>query len=97
MTPRKPLQELERRNRATGELLRALLNCPLCGESVKVVAYRHRTIRFECLRCGLRFSIDRRGFDTAVDRLDEAGHEPAVDNLVALLSIPPRPRAEDEE
>ena len=32
----------------------------------RVVAYRQTTVRFECVRCGLRFSIDRAQL---VDRL----------------------------
>jgi hypothetical protein len=92
MTPRKPLNELKRRNRAFGEGLRALIRCPLCSDHVSVVAYRRSTIRLECGQCGLRFSVDGLGFDAAVRRLSDSGLEPSPDRLMALLCVPRRPK-----
>jgi hypothetical protein len=42
------------------------VGCPMCGphpmggaDVPRVVAYRRTTVRFECVACGLRFSIDK--------------------------------------
>ena len=66
MTRPKPPAELQRLNRRVGEILRAVLGCPLCriepasmsgGECLRVVSYRQRTVRLECVACGLRFTM----------------------------------------
>lgn len=65
MTKPKSRADLTRFNRRLGEVLRELVGCPLCRKSpvytantLLVVAYRSRAVRFECPHCGLRFSID---------------------------------------
>jgi hypothetical protein len=75
--PKAP-QELKRPRRRLGDVIRALVACPLCGpdlrpggtgvEPMKVVAYRRNTIRLECPACGLRFSI------ATVDLFDALEH-----------------------
>ncbi len=57
MTKAKQLHELKRprRHRAVAPFT----CCPVCqAERLRVVAYRRRTMRFECLVCGARFSLD---------------------------------------
>jgi hypothetical protein len=57
-TKRKTIDETRRPWRAAGEELREWICCPLCRVSLlKVVAYRANTVRFECSKCGLRFSL----------------------------------------
>lgn len=57
-TKRKAIDETRRPWRAAGAELREWICCPLCRVSLlKVVAYRANTVRFECSRCGLRFSL----------------------------------------
>lgn len=76
--PKNP-REMERPNRRFGDVLRAVLSCPLCrytrdgkiGEpELRVVAYRRNTVRIECPKCGLRFSV---GQDDVVRRISEGG------------------------
>lgn len=58
---RKPVSDLKRPRRRLGDTVRPLLNCPLClqlGEKTNVIRWGEHTTRFECRRCGLRFSID---------------------------------------
>jgi hypothetical protein len=68
MTLRKPLDELQRPNRALGELLRLCVWCPLCRGDVKAIAYRARTTRLECVDCSQRFSIPRMELEPGIDR-----------------------------
>jgi transcription elongation factor Elf1 len=57
---------MQRPNRRLGEVLRAVLGCPLCRVepadvtvgAVRVVSYRASTVRVECVRCGLRFTMN---------------------------------------
>jgi len=90
MTVRKPLDELKRPNRAFGELLRAGLCCPFCRGEVRVVAYRYRSTRLECVHedCGERFTIARGELKPGIDRdtLDKYV-------LFARMVRPPRGRA----
>lgn len=64
-TKLKPRAESLRPNRRLGEALRMTVGCPLCrvlpafiGNTLRVVAWRSHTVRLECPKCGLRFSID---------------------------------------
>lgn len=57
-TKRKTIDETKRPWRAVGGELREMIGCPLCAaRSVRVVAYRKNTVRFECATCDLRFSL----------------------------------------
>jgi transcription elongation factor Elf1 len=67
----KPLAELKRPRRRLGDRLREVLNCPLClcpGEKTSVIRWGERTTRFECRRCGLRFSLDLKQMAQALRR-----------------------------
>ena len=59
-------------------MYRHLIGCPVCFRSmgdpgddpetmVRIVAFRAHAIRFECPRCGVRFSVDRTTFAAACD------------------------------
>jgi hypothetical protein len=56
--PRVPDDAHQRPRRLLGDRLRSVLRCPLCqkGGRLTIVAYRQRTARFECRKCGFRFS-----------------------------------------
>jgi transposase-like protein len=59
------------------------LSCPLCREKVelRVVAYRRRSLRIECRKCELRFSIDFGSFANAL--MDTDGEDvPTADKRV---------------
>lgn len=68
MTKRVPLAEKRRPRRELGNVLTFVLTCPFCparpvfgvpfGEAVRVVAYRRQTVRLECRKCRLRFSVN---------------------------------------
>jgi hypothetical protein len=66
MTKAKHPDELKRPRRRLSVVLGDLLHCPLCwqnqfgGPGGRVVAFRSRTVRLECIGCGLRWSIDLR-------------------------------------
>jgi hypothetical protein len=58
---------MQRPRRRLGTVLREIITCPLCPgppganlfvEAVRIVRWRERTARAECVTCGLRFSID---------------------------------------
>jgi transcription elongation factor Elf1 len=66
-TPPREIAEMQRPRRRLGTVLRQIVNCPLCpgspgdsgfAEAVRIVRWRERTARVECVTCGLRFSID---------------------------------------
>lgn len=69
---------MQRPNRRLGDVVRALVACPLCGPNlgplgiedhpVQVIAYRRNTIRLACPLCGLRFSIGQQDLIKAIDR-----------------------------
>jgi hypothetical protein len=73
--PKAP-DELARPRRRFGDVIRAVVGCPVCrmspdgrpGWTLRVVAYRQRTIRLECPVCGLRFSIDVENFSDVIGR-----------------------------
>jgi transcription elongation factor Elf1 len=70
--PKAP-QDMQRPNRRLGDVVRALVGCPLCrldpeGLELRVVAYRRRSIRLECRLCGLRFSVDEETLAQAIGR-----------------------------
>lgn len=55
------------------------VGCPMCGphpmsgaEIPRVVAYRETTVRFECVTCGLRFSVDKEQLVERLDRILDA-------------------------
>jgi hypothetical protein len=68
--------DLQRPNRRLGDVIRAVLSCPLCqlmpdgnrAIELKVVAYRRRSIRLRCPLCGLRFSVDEETLAQAIGR-----------------------------
>lgn len=64
-TKPKPLSESKRPRLRAGRMIRAFVNCPFCppsgpfgSETLRVIAYRWRTVRVECDTCGARFSFD---------------------------------------
>jgi hypothetical protein len=73
--PKNPA-EMQRPRRRFGDVIRTLACCPLCREfpdgrpewTLRVVAYRARTVRVECPACGLRFSFGGQAFLDALDR-----------------------------
>jgi hypothetical protein len=85
MTRAKPLSESKRPRRRSGELIRMFFGCPFClrsglngGETLRVVAYRWRSVRVECDACGGRFSFDPFQLASATAKLgpDEQGRWP---------------------
>ena len=65
MTARVPLEAKRRPRRELGEVLTFVLHCPLCLPGAmgippgsRVVAYREKTVRMECLKCQLRWSVN---------------------------------------
>jgi transcription elongation factor Elf1 len=58
-------EHMQRRNRRLGDVIRAVVGCPLCRPSetemeehpVRVIAYRRNTARIECGICELRLSM----------------------------------------
>ena len=68
-----------------------MLLCPLCGAvpfmgvaippqgSLRVVAYRRRSVRLECRECRLRFSLDTAQVTDLLNRI--ASLDPAVPGL----------------
>ena len=59
------VSNMQRPRRRLGEVLRELISCPLCAGTgdhfdaqVRIVRWRERTVRVECITCGLRFSLD---------------------------------------
>jgi len=73
--PKAP-EDMQRPNRRLGDVIRAVLGCPLCrleavgnkAIELKVVAYRRNTIRLRCPLCELRFSIDEATLAHAIGR-----------------------------
>ena len=76
---------------ALGALLRRHLHCPSCitpielfgappdRKPLRIVAFRHKSIRLECRDCGIRFSIDPENFADVVARK----HAPPRDAMEA--------------
>jgi len=62
------MDEMKRPRRVLGDAIRMHLSCPLCREEdeLRVVEYRRRSIRIECRKCELRFSIDFGSFVNAL-------------------------------
>jgi hypothetical protein len=62
------MDEMKRPRRVLGDAIRMHLSCPLCREKVelRVAAYRRRSIRIECRKCELHFSIDFGSFANAL-------------------------------
>jgi transcription elongation factor Elf1 len=63
MTARKPLSESKRPRRRAGQVIANFLGCPFCrppimsDSTLRVIAYRWRSVRVECGECGGRFSF----------------------------------------
>lgn len=89
----KPLAQAtgQRPRRRPGDVLRTVLLCPLCGTvsfmgvavpakgSLRVVAYRRRSVRLECRQCRLRFSLDTAQVTDLLNRI--AALDPAIPGL----------------
>lgn len=73
MTRPKDPAEMKRRNRRFGDAFKLLLRCPLCQQGhatdykLKIISYRVHTVRFECIDCGLRFTIDMEATLAVID------------------------------
>jgi hypothetical protein len=87
-------RDMQRPNRRFGDVIRALVSCPLCGPDlgplgresapVRVVAYRRNTVRLACPLWGLRFSVDRAELVAAI------GRDPASFRNAMALTIDTR-------
>jgi len=60
VTKAKRPSESKRPRRRAGQVIRNFFACPFCHAetTLRVVAYRFRTVRVECDICGSRFSFD---------------------------------------
>jgi Zn ribbon nucleic-acid-binding protein len=63
---------VKRPRRFLSGFLRETVCCPACRGETRVVAFRKRTARFECLACGLRFSVDPAAVGEAMRNHPEA-------------------------
>src|SRR5690348_17078699 len=72
MSRPKRWDEMQRKGRRVGDVLRAFVHSPLghVYPQVKVVAYRRNSWRLECQQCGLRFSLDPETFAVAMQDLE---------------------------
>ena len=67
-------REMQRQNRRFGDIIRAVVGCPLCRSvepevlPVRVIAYRHNTVRIMCRVCELRFSVRWDDLTRAISR-----------------------------
>jgi hypothetical protein len=61
---------MTRANRRLGDVIRAVVRCPIRHYSkdlpLRVIAYRQNAIRLECPRCGQRFTLDRKTLDASL-------------------------------
>lgn len=88
---------VRRPRRRLGSLLRSRLACPLCRRrGLRTVHFRKHTCRFECRRCGLRFSIAPVNVGTALQHHAEVILDGLADREKITLYLPFLTSSSDE-
>jgi transcription elongation factor Elf1 len=80
--------DMQRPLRRLGDIIRAMIGCPLCRldpeiNHVRVVAYRQHSIRLECPVCGLRFTVDRHQLIETISHPGESESRPLFTSAYA--------------